>query len=357
MIAALAILPDRVEVKPLPSTRGSRSPDAFRRSLNSCETSPATQADLAIIAEYNRTWAGEILAATSGAATVVAFDGATEINLHHRDICLALGVGSFESWQTVHVDKGSRETEKYAAMLGAMEIDRTGLRPVVSLRDGDRHAAADLWSKLSGEHSNAIVCFPGSGEQLVRSLDAPQWVRWIEQLQRRQPVVLLGSEWDLAVLDEIAACGLPQNVARLIVPGDKPGVMAAFIESSAGFIGTDTGPMHVAAALGVPTLAVFGGGQAAAPLCSLRKRAAAIRMPIGCYGCDWLCPFDRRHCLKDIPEHALHSAGDAFLADRSENADPFQPRVFDIIPPAELTNVVLGPMMRQHRRFWQITTT
>ncbi|HET6246414.1 MAG TPA: glycosyltransferase family 9 protein [Tepidisphaeraceae bacterium] len=352
MLGAASILPDWVEVISLPFD--PREPVAGRTAEivgQLRQFALAVQSDLAIVAEYNRTWAGEILAAMCGARDIMAFDGPTGINLNHREICQALGAASQESWQTVHVDDGARETEKYAAILDAMQIDRAGCEPAVTLRDEDQNAAAQAWAKTGLSRADAIVCFPSSGEALARSLDLATWVRWIGHLQQSRPVVLFGSEWDAPALDELAAHGLPSNVPRIILPGENPGVMAAFIEGSGCFIGTDTGPMHIAGALGVPTLGIFGGGQSAHRFLPFGKRAAAVRMPIGCYGCEWHCPFDRRHCLKDIPQAALLAAGDAFLAAAHENADAFHPQIFDISPPGELLNVTLGPMMRQHRRF------
>ena len=83
---------------------------------------------------------------------------------------------------------------------------------------------------------------------------------------------------------------------------------------AAAYIGMDTGPMHVSAVLGRPTLGVYGGGHRAERFLPAGPRAAAIRMPITCYGCDWHCPFDSRLCLSHIPPQALIDAGDAFLA-------------------------------------------
>src|SRR5262245_8045939 len=71
---------------------------------------------------------------------------------------------------------------------------------------------------------------------------------------------------------------------------------------SNGYIGHDTGPMHMAAALHKPVLAVFGGGHwprflPAAPA----SRVLTASVP--CIGCGWNCPFEKPYCV-----HALQSA-------------------------------------------------
>ncbi len=362
-----SILPDWVDVTPLPFD--PRLPFHGREQQIASELrdfAKVHQADLVIIAEYNRIWAGELLAELCGADRVVTFNGVSGLNFRHAGVRAELppassasptspaSPGSPDRWQIVAVDGASREPIKYRAMLKAMEIDPAPFEPNIMPRDEDRKTAAQLWADTALDPEQAIVCFPSSGELLVRSLDAACWVRWIGRLRLTRPVVLFGADADSAVLDAIEACGLPDGVCRVVAPSDRVGITAAFLERAGAYIGMDTGPMHLAAVLNRPTLGVFGGGHHAERFLPAGRRAAAIRMSLGCFGCDWLCPFDRRLCIKDIPEWPLSEAGDHFLNNIPDNPTPFTPRVYDIAPPDDLPAVLLGPTMRQHRRFLQL---
>lgn len=79
---------------------------------------------------------------------------------------------------------------------------------------------------------------------------------------------------------------------------------------SRGYVGRDTGPMHLAAALGKPVLAVFGGGTwprflpAADP-------SVSITVGVPCSGCGWVCPLQDSYCVKDVPVAVVREAADA----------------------------------------------
>ncbi|MDB5291572.1 MAG: glycosyl transferase, family 9 [Phycisphaerales bacterium] len=353
MMGVRAILPEWVRVMPLPfdprqhvGGRQNEIAEKLRAFAGEC------RADLAVVAEYNRTWASEIVATLSGAARVMAFNGPTGLNLDHRDIVAgAVGDGSQANWQLVGAVSEERESTKYAKFLSALGLD--AIVPEIVIRDEDRQRARTVWQETGATPEQAIVCFPGSGEQLVRSLDPQTWAKWIAHLNARRPLVLLGGMADSPVLDAIAACGLPENVRRILIPNEDTGLLAAVLEKAGAYVGMDTGPMHVAAVLGPPTLGIFGGGHCAERFLPVGRRAAAIRMPLGCYGCEWNCPFDSRLCIKNIPLAKLIETGDAFL-DGLENADPFSPRVFEIETPADLPAAVLGPVMRQHHWFCKL---
>ena len=348
------ILPDWINVAPL--AFDPRLPIAGEESQiieHLRAFAAAHRAELAIMPKYNRVWAGDIIAQTCGAADILGFAGPTGLNFTHRDICRALGATDQlpAHFQAVSVDAESPEHQKYHAFLYAMGMDVPRFEPAVVVREEDRAQARALWHQTGIDPDRAIILFPSSGEHLVRSLSEQVWVHWIGRLRLIRPVVMFGSEADLPVLAAIEKCGLPADVKRVVVPPERIGLAAAFIERGGVYIGMDTGPMHIAAALGRPTLGVFGGGHNAERFLPVGRRAAAIRMPLGCYGCDWLCPFDTRLCIKSIPEWPLFEAGDAFLNDIPDNTSPFVPRTYHIEPPAELPAVLLGPIMRQHRRF------
>jgi ADP-heptose:LPS heptosyltransferase len=352
LIGVGAVLPDWVRILPLPFDP--------RAPVGECETeivekfrafAPLCRADVAVIAEYNRTWAGEIAVGLSGAAHVMAFDGPTGLNLSHQEICAQLRVDPSQAgWQLISAAAEEREPGKYVKFLDALGIDGKSCAPELVVREDDRGRAEAQWGDVGLIPGETIVCFPSSGEGLARSLEPAVWARWIAHLTTRRPVVLLGGTSDASVLDAIAECGPPGGVRRMLVPADDTGLLAAVLEKAGAYVGMDTGPMHVAATLGVPTLGVFGGGHCAERFLPVGPRAAAVRMPLGCYGCDWHCPFDSRLCIKNIPEDKLIEAGDAFL-EGVHNAVARSPRAFDIAAPADLPAAVLGPVMRQHRRF------
>jgi len=70
---------------------------------------------------------------------------------------------------------------------------------------------------------------------------------------------LLGSAADRAACDEVArlACATPGSVINLAGATDLP-QLAAVIAECACFVSNDSGAMHLAAAVGVPVVAIFG---------------------------------------------------------------------------------------------------
>jgi hypothetical protein len=80
-----------------------------------------------------------------------------------------------------------------------------------------------------------------------------------------------------------------------------------------GYIGRDTGPMHLAAALDRPVLAVFGGGHWSR-FTPVARTAVVLTMDVPCSRCDWQCHFSDSYCVKEIPVAAVTSAMDHLAA-------------------------------------------
>ena len=64
------------------------------------------------------------------------------------------------------------------------------------------------------------------------------------------------------------------------------------------FLGVDTGPAHLALALGVPTVVILGGGDYGRFFPYGKSRVVLHRME--CFQCHWECIYDRALCLHDI---------------------------------------------------------
>jgi ADP-heptose:LPS heptosyltransferase len=65
------------------------------------------------------------------------------------------------------------------------------------------------------------------------------------------------------------------------------------------YLGVDTGPTHLALALGKPTVVVLGGGDYGRffPY----GKARVVTREMDCFQCHWECRYDRALCLHDIP--------------------------------------------------------
>jgi len=70
------------------------------------------------------------------------------------------------------------------------------------------------------------------------------------------PVILLGSHSERGICREVAGGG--RRAERVLAGEASLGESAAIISLAALFIGNDSGPTHIAAAGGVPTVAIFG---------------------------------------------------------------------------------------------------
>jgi ADP-heptose:LPS heptosyltransferase len=81
------------------------------------------------------------------------------------------------------------------------------------------------------------------------------------------------------------------------------------------FVTNDTGPAHIAYALGTPTVTVVGGGNPAAYVPSVEGRFQLVGEPMPCRPCDEdACPIGHE-CLRRVSVAQVVAAGTDALAD------------------------------------------
>jgi heptosyltransferase II len=126
-------------------------------------------------------------------------------------------------------------------------------------------------------------------------------------------VILFGTLAERGVTDAIAA-GMrhrPVNLAGQTSVGELPALFAACDL----FVGNDSGGMHVAAAAGIPVVAIFGPTdlEGTAPL---TRRRTIVREPVSCSPCFLRqCPIDHR-CMTRIAVDAVYDASRVLLERR-----------------------------------------
>jgi heptosyltransferase-2 len=124
------------------------------------------------------------------------------------------------------------------------------------------------------------------------------------------PVVLLGSGKEAALCDEIAAPVNAEQAGKCLNLAGKTTLpqALALIAASHGTVSNDSGLMHVAAALGVPQVAIFGSSSPLhTPPLNDRARVLwlkadpAYQPPLDCAPCFAReCPLGHMRCLNDI---------------------------------------------------------
>jgi heptosyltransferase-2 len=170
----------------------------------------------------------------------------------------------------------------------------------IGIRDGDRNAAREML-RSGGVRPGQIVvginpgAFYGDAKRWFSSRYAEVADALAEQYQAR--IVLFGAVTDLPVVQEVAA---DMKHSPLILAGKTTlGQFMGLIKECTLLITNDSGPMHLAAALDVPQLALFGSTSdiATGPISPV---ASVIKHPVECNPCFLRkCPTDFR-CMKAI---------------------------------------------------------
>ena len=181
------------------------------------------------------------------------------------------------------------------------------------LTDADRAEAAALLDALSATGRPLIGLHPGARPP-ARRWPPARFAAVADALARRHgaQVVLTGGPGEE---ETTAAVARAMATAQLDAAGRTSlGGLAALIARLDLFIGNDTGPAHLAEAVGTPSVRLFGPADPLrwAPLDL--QRHAVVRRPVPCSPClHWECPIDHR-CLRLIEPADVVRATEGVLA-------------------------------------------
>ena len=189
--------------------------------------------------------------------------------------------------------------------------------PSFHLRDEDRRQAAVILDRagLAGQ-ALLVAAHPGASKE-PRAWHPDRFADLGRRLAGNHAarLILLGSPGERRLLERIAG-GIPRDGAFIPAPDLSMKTTGALIERCHLFVGNDSGPMHVAAALGVPTVAIFGPGtpRRTSPV-SARGRVEAISKDYPCSPCrqDFFrecppSPAGRPFCLEEISVEEVERA-------------------------------------------------
>ena len=162
--------------------------------------------------------------------------------------------------------------------------------------------------ELGLQRGSYVVFAPGAEFGPAKRWPARHFSELAAQLDRA--VVLLGSGKEAALCDEIAAPVNAVQAGKCLNLAGKTSLpqALALIAASRNTVSNDSGLMHVAAALGVPQVAIFGSSSPlhTPPLSAKAqvlwlKNDPAYQPPLDCAPCFAReCPLGHTRCLNDI---------------------------------------------------------
>jgi heptosyltransferase II len=167
--------------------------------------------------------------------------------------------------------------------------------------------AQSYWVFAPGAEYGPAKCWPASHyAELARALFA----------RHGQVALLLGSGKEAALCEEIASAA--PGACRVLAGKTSLIDAMALIAASRGVVSNDSGLMHVAAAFGLPQVAVFGS-TSPEHTPPLNARAAVIwlkeELQLDCMPCfERLCRFGHTRCLTEVSAARVETALELKLA-------------------------------------------
>jgi lipopolysaccharide heptosyltransferase II len=262
--------------------------------------------DLGVILEAHWGYAGfaELLLAAAGVPRRIGRDLGK-----HRDLLTAAAPIRQQHWIESYLE--------VVALVGAApDGDRMDFP-----RDPADDADADAWCRARGlPRSAPVVLFPGGTLHLIsRRWGVEGFAAVGDALARAwgAPIVILGGAADAPLADDL--------VRRMRMPAVSAagalslGATGALLRRCRLFITNDSGPMHIAAAVGAPTVAILGPTDPAV----FGPRGTPheiVRVPLPCSPCirvgDFAdCPITPRElCLRSVTPESVVAAAERLLA-------------------------------------------
>jgi lipopolysaccharide heptosyltransferase II len=248
---------------------------------------------------------GTILAYFSGARRRISY---TEKSTQHK----AVVNRKFDALLTDVLPKPpvQHETISNLALLDVVRLSTEPTEPVVPLDAESRCFAERV---IAGASASCVAICPSAGHSELKQWGADRFAEAAGILcSLGYTVVLIGTAADRELGIPIEAAAGPTCIN--LIGKTTLSEMAAVLTRCAAFVGNDAGPMHVAAALRIPTVGIFGSS------CSHKfgawgPRSQVVAREPECSPCRnhskdrcKICIYTENLCLRQIPAQEVVDA-------------------------------------------------
>ncbi|MFN0070069.1 MAG: glycosyltransferase family 9 protein [Chloroflexota bacterium] len=204
--------------------------------------------DVAIVARPDHWW-GALLAMLAGIPHRIGFNVPE---------CAPFLTDALELPGGAHTAELSLLLANRLCELAGVESPKSEGRPIFNVADHERREALDAIQACFGAASGPLmVLHPGAGAEL-KLWPPERWAQVLDQARKRWQArtLIVAPRGEQALADAIVRSS---ETKVQCIPTDRGlGFLAAVLEHAQVVLGSDSGPLHLATALGVPTVRLFG---------------------------------------------------------------------------------------------------
>lgn len=195
-------------------------------------------------------------------------------------------------------------------------------RPHLTATPRELDAAARLLAEQGVDWPSFHVACVGASDRVAdRSWPADRWAAVLSHAIRRHGwrILLVGTpderESNACIMRQLAFDGKDEAGAAWLDTTIEFDALLGLLSRAVGYIGRDSGPMHLAAASGKPVISVTGGGTWPR-FVPLAPAGASFCLDVPCAGCGWFCHLDESFCVTHVPTAPVLEAVDALATNQ-----------------------------------------
>lgn len=197
-------------------------------------------------------------------------------------------------------------------------LTRLGLKAKVkelrfSLTTDEKKKAQEYLETLNVDTRNSLVILhPGAAYGPSKRWPYNNYARLADLLQEKKKatILIIGSLNEVETAEALSSAMTGESIN--LAGKTSLRLLAGLISQASLFISNDSGPMHLANALKIPVVALFGPSDPHQTR-PFQQPSTFIKKKVPCWPCSYrVCPFDHR-CMINIEPEEVYEAGEKYL--------------------------------------------
>ena len=283
--------------------------------------------DLIVFTKYEHTWLEYLIGAWFNNLKRLVISPMETFPNWLQPYLGALGINSeLSPCELVSVKETIHESDKYQILINYIVGEKKTLpSPKLTVPSISKKNSLEIIRSLGLSGKPFCACLPGGTENIaIKKWPSETFSKVIAWLRRKYLIetLLIGNEIERGIIEEVASLASAKGYHPSIwfgKQGELP-ILAGILEQAKFYFGNDTGPMHMSAALGIPVVALFGGGTWPRFIPKTSEGHVVVR-PMPCFYCGWKCSFGDAPCIKDLPISLVQKALKTVLEKDEFNQD------------------------------------